>query len=120
MICLAAIVALLVIGTAASQETRESNYTADRHKDRGITCSVCHGGEDAPKTAASPASCLVCKTHDSINTVAERTSYDKGYRFNPHRNHILETNNLSCIQCHQAHRADTIVCLDCHTAMKFK
>jgi hypothetical protein len=62
----------------------------------------------------------VCKTHDSMDTVAELTGYDRGYRFNPHLNHITKTNDLSCIQCHQAHKADTIVCLDCHRAMRFR
>ena len=121
IVCLAVIVALLVIGVALSQEARENKHTADRHKERGITCGGCHGEEeDAPKTAASPKSCLACKNHGSWDVVAERTVKDKDYRFNPHRNHITETNDIECTQCHQAHRNDTVACYDCHTGMKFK
>ena len=120
MICFTAGAALLIIGLAISQEARGNKPTADRHRDRGITCSVCHGGEDAPKTAGSPKSCLLCKNHESLNVVADRTSDKNGYIFNPHHNHITETNSLECIQCHQAHKNDTFVCLDCHTTMKFK
>jgi len=116
MICAAAIAAMLVIGAAMSQETRK--YMADRHKDRGTTCSVCHDGEAAPKTAASQKSCLVC--HQSLNAVSERTNGDKGYKFNPHRNHITETNSLECTMCHQGHKADANICHNCHQGMKFK
>ena len=119
-ICFAVIAAMLVIGAAISQETRETKPTAERHKDLGITCSVCHDGEDAPKSAASPKSCLTCKNHGSWNTVSERTKDSNGYKFNPHHNHITETNDLECTMCHQAHAADTVLCYKCHTAMKFK
>jgi len=121
--CLAAVAALLVIGAAISQEVQETQgktTTADRHKDRGLTCAVCHNGETEPKAAASPKSCLMCKNHDSWHTVTERTNADKGFKFNPHHNHILEMNDLECTQCHQAHKSDTVVCYNCHQAMKFK
>jgi maltose-binding protein MalE len=122
MICFAAITVLLIIGAAISQEqeSQAKKPTADRHKDRGITCSVCHDGENEPKAAASPKSCLTCKNHDSLQTAAERTNAAKGFKFNPHHNHILETNKLECTQCHQSHKADTVVCYDCHQLMKFK
>ena len=128
MICFAAAATLLVIGAAISQEARQPQKTqaapekptADRHKDRGLTCGGCHGGEAEPKSAAAPKSCLTCKNHDSFKTVAARTGSDKGYKFNPHHNHILETNDLECGQCHQSHKADTVVCYNCHQAMKFK
>lgn len=121
IICLSAIAALLAIGAAASQETREKKPpTADRHKDRGITCGACHDGEAAPKAAAAPKSCLTCKNHDSLSTIAVRTNNDKGYKFNPHRNHITETNDLECTMCHQAHKEDTVICYTCHQGMKFK
>ena len=126
IIYVAAIAALLIVGAAISQDAREvqtiqeKKPTADRHKERGVTCSVCHDGEVEPKSAASPKSCLTCKNHGSLNVVAERTNMDKGYKFNPHNNHILESNDLECTQCHQAHKDETIVCYNCHQAMKFK
>jgi len=123
MICLAVVAILLVIGAATSQESQEikgQKPTADRHKDRGLSCGGCHNGEAEPKTAASPKSCLTCKNHDSLHTVAERTNSGKGYTFNPHHNHILEMNDLECTQCHQSHKNDTVVCYNCHQLMKFK
>jgi len=120
IICFAAIAAMLVAGAAISQEAQGKKPTADRHKDRGVTCKVCHDGEDAPKAAASTKSCLTCKNHGSWNTISERTKDAKGYKFNPHHNHITETNDLECTMCHQAHKADTVICLNCHQAMKFK
>ena len=119
-VCLAAIAAMLVIGAAISQENQEKKPTAERHKDRGVTCSVCHNGDAAPKTSASPKSCLACKNHDSLNTISERTRDVKGYKFNPHQNHITETNELECSTCHQSHKEDTVICYNCHTGMKFK
>ena len=118
--CFMVIAAILVIGAAISQEKQEKKTTAERHKDRGVTCSVCHDGDVAPKAAASPKSCLACKNHDSFNTVSERTRDAKGYKFNPHQNHITETNDLECTTCHQAHKADSIICLTCHIGMEFK
>jgi len=120
IIFLSVVAALLAIGAAASQQAQEQKPTADRHKDRGVTCSVCHDGEADPKAAASPKSCLTCKNHDSWNTISERINNDKEYKFNPHHNHITETNDLECTMCHQAHKEDTIICHKCHQGMKFK
>ena len=140
-ICFAVIAALPVIGAAVScghrtnsghypaisQEVKEAKeepkapekkYLAERHKDCGMECGVCHNGEESPKTAATQKACLVC--HNSLDSVAGRTNADKGYKFNPHRNHITETNVIECTQCHQAHKADTVVCYNCHQGMKLK
>ena len=114
-ICFAVIAVLLVIGITISQEAQGNKPTAERHKDRGVACAVCHDGESAPKTAAAPKSCLMC--HESLNAVAEKT---REYKFNPHRNHITESNDLECTQCHQGHKDDTTVCFNCHQGMKFK
>ncbi|MDR0311022.1 MAG: cytochrome c3 family protein [Acidobacteriota bacterium] len=120
IISFAIVAALLVIGAGLSQESGENKPVADKHKDRGVTCGVCHNGEADPKSAASPKSCLSCKNHDSWNAVAKLTNNDKGFKFNPHHNHITESNDLDCTQCHQAHKADTIICYNCHQGMKFK
>jgi hypothetical protein len=116
MICFTAIVALLGIGAAISQESQEKKApTADRHKERGLACGVCHAGEEAPTTAAKPDSCFMC--HESLSAVAGRT---KGFSVNPHKNHISESSDLACTQCHQGHKDDTVICFGCHAGMKFK
>ena len=122
MTCLAAVAALLVVGAALSQETQnaQEKYTADRHKDRGVTCGACHGGQDAPKEAASPETCLSCKNHGSWDMVSKRINDNKEYKYNPHHNHISEANDLECTMCHQAHNPDTVFCFNCHQGMKFK
>jgi len=113
IICFSTIVVLLGIGIVVSQDKKAP--LADRHKDRGLPCSVCHGGEDAPTTAASGKSCLIC--HNSLAAVADRT---KGFVSNPHKNHLTEANDLECTQCHKGHKEDTILCHRCHAGMKFK
>ena len=116
MICFTAIVALLGIGVSMSQETPENKKPlGNRHSDRGLACGVCHEGNDKPTTAAKPEACLTC--HGSLSAVAERT---KGYIANPHKNHITESNDITCTQCHQGTKEDTVICLRCHTGMKFK
>jgi len=103
-----------------NRETPGKKPTADRHKDRGVKCGACHDGEAEPKTAASSESCLTCKNHGSWDIVAERASLDKGYKVNPHRNHISEAYDLECTLCHRPHEADAIACHSCHQGLEFK
>ena len=125
MIGLSVVTALLVIGAAAYQEAQVQEVqgkkpTADRHKDRGVTCGACHDGEADPKTAASSESCFTCKNHGSWGIVIERISANKEYKFNPHQNHITTANDLECTLCHQAHTADIMICHNCHQGLEFK
>jgi fumarate reductase flavoprotein subunit len=113
ILCFSAVAALLLTGVAITKE-KDDAFTADRHKNRQITCNACHG-EAQPKTAASEKSCLAC--HKSIEAVAERT---KDFERNPHKNHITEGSDVECTQCHQGHKADTPVCHQCHQGMKFE
>jgi len=105
---------------ALNQEAPEKEFTADRHKSRGVTCGACHDGEANPKTAASPKSCLTCKNHGSWDIVAERISSNKEYKVNPHRNHISEAYDIECTFCHQSHEADVMICHDCHQGLEVK
>jgi hypothetical protein len=109
-----AIAAALWMGSALSSEEVKKPFTADIHKQRGMTCLVCHK-EAKPKTDASPEVCLTC--HQSMEAVAEKTAD----RFpNPHKNHVTEAMNLVCTQCHHGHKADTPLCLQCHLGMEFQ
>lgn len=110
--CLA-MACLFGIGAVISQEKAKS-FTADRHKERGMACVGCHK-EEQPKTAAEAASCLAC--HKSLESVGERT---KDFVQNPHQNHITDSSDVQCTQCHQSHKEDTILCHNCHAGMKFE
>jgi len=112
ILCCLILVAGLGIGAVVSEEKTDS-FTADRHKSHGISCVGCHK-EAQPKTAASAKTCLTC--HKSLDAVAKRTeNYDK----NPHDNHITQSSDVECTQCHQGHKADTILCHTCHAGMGF-
>ena len=112
VLCFFALAAVLWTGTAITQEKK--SFTADRHKERGLTCAACHK-EEQPKTAASGEACLPC--HNSIEAVADRT---KDFKNNPHKNHITDSNDVACTECHQGHKANTLLCTRCHTGFKFE
>jgi hypothetical protein len=112
ILCCLILVIGLGIGAVSSQEKKDG-FTADRHKSRGISCIGCHK-EEKPKTAAPEKACLAC--HKSLDAVAERT---KDYERNPHHNHITESSDVECTQCHQGHKADKILCHNCHSGMQF-
>ncbi len=100
------------IGLAAAEEIP---FTAERHKKANVQCAGCHDGEAQPKTAATQKGCLAC--HKSLEAVAERT---KDFEKNPHQNHITDSSDVECTQCHQGHKADVVLCLQCHAEMVFE
>jgi hypothetical protein len=112
ILCSFAIAAMFWTGIITAQE--KTTFTADRHKERNVKCLACHG-EAEPKTAASAKGCMTC--HKSLEAVAERT---KDYPRNPHMNHLTESSDIECTQCHKGHKEDTPVCLNCHSGMKFE
>jgi hypothetical protein len=112
VLCLSAVVAMLWTGLALAQG--KGPFTAERHQKRGVACVACHG-EAQPKAPASAKACLAC--HKSLEAVAERTA---GYEKNPHNNHMTQSSDLECTQCHQGHKADTPICHQCHEGMKFE
>ncbi len=112
MLCCVFVAAMFWMGAAIAQEGSAS--TADRHKKRDITCNACHG-EEQPKTPALAEACLTC--HNSLEAVAEKT---KDFDKNPHKNHLTESSDLECTQCHHGHKADTPICHQCHEGMKFE
>jgi hypothetical protein len=112
VICFFALVAVLWAGTAITQEKKL--FTADRHKERGLTCAACHK-EEQPKTAASEGACLTC--HNSIEAIAERT---KDFERNPHKNHVTDSSDIACTACHQGHKANISLCDQCHAGLKFE
>jgi hypothetical protein len=103
-----------MLGASAAMVQEKSKFLADRHKDRGVACTVCHGDENPPKPAAGEK-CMAC--HKSLEAISERT---KDYDKNPHENHLTGSMNVSCVQCHNGHKADEPVCGRCHSGMKFE
>jgi hypothetical protein len=110
--CFFALAAVLGTGTAIAQEKKL--FTADSHKERGLTCAACHN-EEQPKTAASGDACLTC--HNSIEAVAERI---KDFEKDPHKNHITDGSDIACTACHQGHKDNISLCHQCHAGLKFE
>jgi fumarate reductase flavoprotein subunit len=102
-----------MLSASVAMVQEKDKFLADRHKDRGVACAVCHGDENPPKPAAA-GKCMTC--HKSLEAVAERT---KDYDKNPHKNHLTESMEVSCVQCHNGHKADEPACLRCHSGMTF-
>lgn len=112
MFCLTAIVGIFWTVAAITQE--KEVFTADRHKEMGFSCEVCHQ-EAEPTTPASGKSCLAC--HESMEAMAEKT---KDFVPNPHDNHMTQSSNIECTQCHQGHKADVSLCEQCHAGLTFQ
>jgi cytochrome c len=108
------IVLAAVLGTGAAITQEKKLFTADSHKERGLTCAACHK-EEQPKAAASGDACLAC--HKSIEAVAERT---KDLEKNPHKNHITDGSDVACTACHQGHKANISLCHQCHAGLTFE
>lgn len=102
-----------MLGPLFAIQEEEKDFLADRHKKLGIECVACHG-EGAPAAPASGKACLAC--HKSLEAVAEKT---KDYTLNPHDNHMTQSSNLECTQCHNGHKPTTPACHQCHQGMIF-
>ncbi|MBP1624208.1 MAG: hypothetical protein H6Q07_2228 [Acidobacteria bacterium] len=107
-------VAAAIIWAAMAISEEKKGVTADRHKERGLKCEACHK-DPAPTQAATGDACLPC--HKSLEAVAERM---KDYQMNPHKNHITDSSDVACTDCHQGHKPDTLLCGQCHTGMVFE
>lgn len=112
LFCFSIAAILLCAGVALVQE--KEKFTADRHKERGVSCEVCHG-EAQPTKAASAEKCQAC--HQSLEAVAERT---KDFVRDPHKNHITDSSDVECTRCHNGHKANSPVCNACHSGFKFE
>jgi fumarate reductase flavoprotein subunit len=103
---------VLWTGTAVPGEKKP--FTADRHKENKVTCQGCHG-VDKPETPATEKACLAC--HKSLEGVAGRT---ENRQPNPHKNHLTESSDIECMHCHRGHKADALICHQCHTGLEFE
>ncbi|HOD34465.1 MAG TPA: cytochrome c3 family protein [Syntrophales bacterium] len=81
--------ALSLVGTLSAQDKKP---LADRHKDRGLDCAVCH--KEPPPAKTTSESCMMC--HGDAAKMAERT---KDKTPNPHA-----MPKLDCILCHPGHK----------------
>jgi hypothetical protein len=84
--------AVLVFSPAGVPWAEDKKPLADRHKDRGLDCSVCH--KEPPPAKMKAESCMMC--HGDAAKMAERT---KGKTPNPH---AMPT--LDCVLCHSGHK----------------
>ena len=100
------------------QETRPflaqtKPFTADRHVSNGLECSACHG-EAEKKQPVSSSKCLEC--HQSIVEVAK----PEDLHFYPHSNHLIESGEVECTDCHHGHKPNEIYCRRCHEDLSFE
>lgn len=103
----------LLAQNAASLTTPDGKpTTAKKHIDSGLDCTACHG--EGKKQPVESDKCLEC--HESFKAVSERTTDMKP---NPHANHLVEGDGVECTQCHHGHKANTVVCLRCHSSFNF-
>lgn len=108
----------IIVGVASaclfSSACLASDFLADRHGTRGVTCESCHGTK-APQPGAKveTAKCNTC--HGSLDKVAELTKAKK-LDPDPHYNHLV---GLDCNECHKGHQPSVNMCSNCHN-IKFK
>jgi hypothetical protein len=88
-------------------------FTADRHLSKGLECSACHG-EVEKKRPVSSSKCLEC--HQSILEMAK----PKDLHFYPHSNHLVESGDVECTDCHHGHKPNEIYCRRCHMDLNFE
>lgn len=80
----------------------EASLLGDKHQANGMACSDCH--KETPPASDVPTSiCLNC--HADYKKVVVSN-------INPHDTHMAYTH---CGDCHHAHKASEIQCLQCHS-----
>ncbi len=101
------LLAICLFGFALSSASfaQEAKFGADRHVQRGIQCTVCHGPDMKNPVYPEEATCVQC--HDKA-ALAEKTKGLKGA--NPH----AAPHNGDCILCHMQHEAPVNYCNQCH------
>jgi Cytochrome c3 len=83
---------VLLWSMAGVPSAQDKKPLADRHKDRGLDCAVCH--KEPPPAKVKAESCMMC--HGDVAKMAERT---KGKTPNPHA-----LPSLDCVLCHSGHK----------------
>ncbi len=81
-------------------------FLADRHVKRGLACQSCHGQNMNTKQVKFET-CLQCHG-PTYEALAKKT---QEMDINPHATHMGE---ISCYECHQAHKPPKLVCVQCH------
>lgn len=100
----------LVISCYVGTTFAATNFLADRHVSRSLTCESCHAV--MPPKAVPTDQCLKC--HVSYEALAKRTDKKD---INPHDTHIEKP---ACSDCHQGHKKPVLVCDQCHEFAKIK
>ncbi|MDR0310806.1 MAG: cytochrome c3 family protein [Acidobacteriota bacterium] len=88
-------------------------YTADLHKDRGVSCEGCHGTVET-KTFVPAERCLAC--HGGRADLVKKTAAVKPE--NPHDSPHWG-GRMECDVCHRQHEKTVDWCSHCH-AFNFK
>lgn len=102
-----ALCGIVALSMSTSLSAADKSFLADRHAQKGVACSACHGQAN-PKTNAvvRNETCFAC--HQNYDILAKRTAKIEP---NPHFTHL---GNVRCSDCHKGHRQSTLMCNDCH------
>ncbi|HSW39979.1 MAG TPA: cytochrome c3 family protein [Acidobacteriota bacterium] len=103
----------LLAATGIALTVNAPSFTADRHGALGLGCDSCH--KEASFETVSQDACLSC--HESLGAVAAGAT---DFFPDPHKNHITKKNEVTCLQCHQGHKADVSLCHQCHEGILFR
>jgi hypothetical protein len=106
------ILGTLLAATGIALNSESPSFTADRHGALGMGCDSCH--KEAAFEKVSQDACLTC--HESLDAVAAKAA---DFFPDPHSNHIMGTAKVTCLQCHQGHKADVSMCHQCHQGLLF-
>lgn len=102
--------AVMVSFLCAVSVAASASPTAERHAQRGLECSACHGKAALVEGAfVDSKTCIAC--HGDNAKVAERVAAKKKLKTDPHLNHVV---NVPCTDCHKGHQPSRNMCADCH------
>ena len=103
-------VAFLLAGTTAEA----TDFGADRHMAKGLTCEMCHGkGNPAELDPPDIKKCTQCHPTSMLTAKTKNVK--------PHNPHVSPhyQDQLECTNCHHMHEASENFCAQCHD-FKFK
>ncbi len=93
--------AALVLSSSTSAAEK---FGADRHVERGVQCTVCHGPDKANPQYPDENTCMQCHPRAAVAKKTEKLTP------NPH----TAPHNGDCTLCHMQHEAPVNYCEQCH------
>lgn len=85
----------------------------NKHSERGVSCSSCHGSVSSEEDYQTPTSEACYSCHDQGEIIEATQAYDDTSipLQNPHDSHV---GTPQCSSCHSNHGESTLYCNECH------